>query len=176
MKKLEKRAILCILLAAVLGIGMLYFIGKLCVKGSDWVSSYTNRATHSDGVLNRGAVYDANGDLLIKNTKNGMEFNSDKEIREALVHITGDKKSNIATGVNNCMADKLVGYNLLTGTYSFSGTDRTVNLTIDSEACRAAYEAMGYHSGAVGVYNYKTGEILCAYSSPNYDPTDPPQI
>ena len=35
---------------------------------------------------------------------------------------------------------------------------------------------LGSYHGAVGVYNYKTGEILCAVTSPSYDPDNIPDI
>ena len=35
---------------------------------------------------------------------------------------------------------------------------------------------MGSTKGAVAVYNYKTGEVLCLVSSPCYDPSNPPII
>ena len=35
---------------------------------------------------------------------------------------------------------------------------------------------MDGRKGAVGVYNYRTGEILCAVSSPSFDPLDPPNL
>ena len=38
MKKLEKRAILCLLCAAVLVIGLGIFIAEFAVKGSTWAS------------------------------------------------------------------------------------------------------------------------------------------
>ena len=49
-------------------------------------------------------------------------------------------------------------------------------LTIDSELNRVAYEALGGQSGTVGVYNYKTGEILCSVTSPTYDPDNVPDV
>ena len=51
------------------------------------------------------------------------------------------------------------------------GTGNSVYLTIDSELNRVAYEALGGQSGTVGVYNYKTGEILCMVSGPSIDPS-----
>ena len=35
---------------------------------------------------------------------------------------------------------------------------------------------MNGRKGAIGVYNYKTGEIVCMVSSPTYDPVDPPSL
>src|SRR5699024_227889 len=45
-----------------------------------------------------------------------------------------------------------------------------------AEAQIAAQEALDGRKGVVAVYNYKTGEILCAVSSPNYDPDDVPDL
>ena len=39
-----------------------------------------------------------------------------------------------------------------------------------------ALEALGSHKGTIAVYNYKTGEILCAVTTPTYDPDDVPDI
>lgn len=41
---------------------------------------------------------------------------------------------------------------------------------------RTALAALDGRKGTVGVYNYKTGEILCAVSSPTYDPDDVPDV
>ena len=46
------------------------------------------------------------------------------------------------------------------------------SMTIDAEANVAAYEALGRRTGLVGVYNWKTGEILCMVSTPTFDPAD----
>ena len=35
-------------------------------------------------------------------------------------------------------------------------------------------EAMGKYKGTIGVYNYKTGELLCSVTTPNFDPDNPP--
>ena len=40
----------------------------------------------------------------------------------------------------------------------------------------AALEAMGDYKGTIGVYNYKTGELLCAVTTPTYDPDNAPNI
>lgn len=176
MKKLEKRALLCVLLSIVLMVGMGYFVFTFVTEGNEWAAFYTNRAVNSNGHLARGTLKDVNGTTLLKNRHGNMIFSDDYETRCALVHLTGDDKNNIATGANNVMADKLVGYNILNGTYTFGGGGRIVRLTVDAEVCKAAYEALYGHSGTVGVYNYRTGEIICAVSTPAYDPADPPDL
>ena len=49
-------------------------------------------------------------------------------------------------------------------------------MTISAQIQNVALEAMGNHKGTIGVYNYKTGEILCAVTTPTYDPDNVPDI
>ena len=177
MKKIEKRAIMCLLLAGVLVVGLGIFCFRLVKDGGDWATYSANKNIYNDkGKLTAGTLYDRNGTELMSNTEGKMTFNDSYGIRTALVHLTGDPAGNISTGANKVYPDKLAGYNLLTGTYSISGEGRNVNLTVDADICKAADDALYGRSGTVGVYNYKTGEIICLVSSPNYDPYNPPKL
>lgn len=176
MRKIEKRAIMCLMLAGVLVIGLGIFTYRYIADGSDWAVYTANKQIYNDkGRLKRGTLYDRNGTLLMSNTSGKMTFSDDYATRKANVHLTGDRSGNINTGANKVFANKLAGYNHLTGTYSLLGEGRNVNLSIDSDICVTANEALGDRRGTVGVYNYKTGEIICLVSSPNYDPEDPPE-
>ena len=62
------------------------------------------------------------------------------------------------------------------GLYSYTGTAGQATLTISAEIQKAALEAMGDRKGTIGIYNYRTGEILCAVTTPNYDPDNVPDI
>lgn len=177
MKKIERRAIMCLLLAGVLIVGLGIFCFRYVTDGDDWATHTANKQIYNDsGKLKTGSLYDANGVLLMTNTSGEMTFSSDYALRKALVHVTGDQSNNIATGANVVYPDKLAGYNLLTGTYSLKGQGRNVNLNLDADVCKTAAAALGSRSGTVGVYNYKTGEIVCLVSSPNYDPVNPPSV
>lgn len=174
MKKIEKRAIMCLLLAFVLLTGVGIFSYRYVAHGDDWASYEGNRDVYNEGDLSKGKLYDTNGTLLMQNTPDGMIFNDDASVRTALMHITGDKDNNISTGANRAFTDELIGYNLINGIYSLNNAGKDVSLTLDANICATAYEALAGRSGTVGVYNYKTGEILCMVSSPTYDPVDPP--
>lgn len=174
MKKIEKRAIMCLLLAFVLLTGVGIFSYRYVAHGDDWTSYEGNRDVYNEGDLSKGKLYDTNGTLLMQNTPDGMIFNDDASVRTALMHITGDKDNNISTGANRAFTDELIGYNLINGVYSLNNAGKDVSLTLDANICATAYEALAGRSGTVGVYNYKTGEILCMVSSPTYDPVDPP--
>ena len=176
MKKLERRAILCLCLAAVLIIGLGLFVYLQFRDGGDWAAYPANKHIYKDGHLATGSIYDVNGTLLLENTKDGPKYNSDYSKRVATLHAVGDNEGNIATGANTAFGDKLVGYNFINGVYSTNEKGRSLYLTIDSDICEVASEAMGDHDGTIGVYNYETGEIICMVSKPDYDPQDPPQV
>ena len=176
MRKLEKRAIICLTLAAVLFLGLCVFIFRFVKDGDDWATFYANQHIYSEGRLAIGKVYDVNGTLLVENTKDGVKYNDDEQIRRATLHAVGDMDGNIATAAQSAFKDKIVGYSLLTGTYSITGEGNDLTLSIDADVCKAAYEALAGRNGTVGVYNYETGEIICMVSSPGYDPANPPEF
>lgn len=176
MKKLEKRAIICLTLAAILFMGVGVFVYRFVAHGDQWATFYANQHIYSEGQLAQGRVYDRNGVLLVENSEGKVKYNDDEGIRTATVHAVGDKNGNIATAARSAFKSELVGYNLLTGTYSVTGQGKDLNLTIDAEVSKAANEALAGRDGVVGVYNYKTGEIICMVSGPNYDPENPPEV
>ena len=134
MKKIEKRAIMCLLLAFVLVIGVGIFSYRYVTDGDDWASYEGNRDVYSRGDLAKGALYDINGQLLMKNTSEGMVFNENSDVRKALMHVTGDKDNNISTGANRAFTDELVGYDLVNGVYSLNNSGTDITLTLDSQS------------------------------------------
>ena len=70
----------------------------------------------------------------------------------------------------------MTGYDLLEGLYSYTGEAGQARLTIAARVQQAALEALGDRKGTIGIYNYKTGEILCAVTTPTYDPDNVPDI
>ncbi|MEQ2457094.1 penicillin-binding transpeptidase domain-containing protein [Flavonifractor hominis] len=178
MKKIEKRALLCLLLAAALLAGTLLFVFRFVVNGGRWVSFAANRHLYnSQGQLSVGRVLDRDGDVLSWVDENGSRrYYDNATVRKATLHAVGDAQGNIGTGALVAFADLLSGYNLFTGVYSPLGEGNDLYLTLDARYNYIAYEALGGRKGAVGVYNYETGEILCMVSTPTFDPLDPPVI
>ncbi len=171
MKKLEGRALICIALAVTLIIGLGIFIGRLAADGDDWATFYANAHVYSQGRLAVGTVYDRNGEILLKNDEDGTHYNEDAGIRRGTVHVVGDKDMNISTAVNSFFRSDIIGYNFITGTNgSIFSDNRTLRLTIDGNVSKTANEALGRRNGLVGVYNWKTGEIICMTSNPSIDP------
>lgn len=174
MRKLERRAIICLLLAGCLLLGLILFCFRFVAYGSDWASFPANKHLFAEGALDSGAVYDRDGTLLLQNTKNGTIYADDSSLRRSTLHVVGDTAGNISTGAETKFAGKLTGYNFINGTYSHSGEGRNLYLTVDGDVCKTAYNALDGRKGCVGVYNYETGKIVCAVSSPSYDPNNLP--
>lgn len=170
MQKQEKRAWICLAIVLVLLGGITLFGYRLVKHGGEWATFYGNTQIYTDGKINRGTITDRNGEELLKCTKDGLEYNADYSTRVATVHAVGDPYGNISSGAINVFKSQLIGYDLLNGTYDETNNGRSVALTIDAFACREAYNALGGRTGTVGVYNWKTGEIVCMVSTPSFDP------
>ena len=175
MKKIENRAVVCLLLALVLAVGMVVFLFRYLTQGGSWASSPFNRHLYNaQGQLTAGTVLDRDGDVL-SSAENGVRTYYDSEtVREATLHAVGDLQGNVGAGALNAFADRLTGWNLVNGAF---GADRggELTLTIDARYNYEAYRALDGRAGTVAVYNYKTGEVLCMVSAPSYDPLNVPE-
>lgn len=174
MKKLEHRAIICLLIAAVLVIGVGIFVFRFVTQGADWATYAYNSHIFANGELISGSLYDVNGTLLVGNKDGKAAWLKDATARRAVAHAVGDSRGNVATGALSAYQDKMIGYNIVTGTYSITGKGNDITLTVNKDISKTAYNALAGRKGCVGVYNYKTGEILCMVSTPSFDPKNPP--
>ena len=175
MRKIERRAVVCAVLALLLAAGLAIFVFRWVTDGGSWASSAFNRHLYDNrGVLSVGTILDRDGDVLSA-VEDGKRTYYDSEIvRKATLHAVGDLQGNIGTGALNAFADQLTGYDLLNGAYG-AEKGNELYLTIDARYNYEAYQALNGHAGTVAVYNYKTGEILCMVSAPSYDPLAVPE-
>lgn len=175
MKKLERRALLCLVLAGLLVLGMLVFLIRFGLYGTRWASSAFNRHLYnSQGMLISGTVLDHNGTPLTWVDEDGDRVYTDgKNLRKSVLHVVGDPYGNIGTGALTAFAKELTGYSLLGGAYGAQRGNQ-VYLTIDADLNETAYKALNGRKGAVALYNYQTGEVLCMVSAPSYDPRNIP--
>lgn len=178
MKKITSRTFICFFLALVLAAGTGVFTVKLLMHGSTWASFTANKHLYVNETLNAGRILDRDGDVLARHSEEQGEwvFSDDYTIRRATLHAVGDRNGMIGTGALKRFADKLTGYNLITGAKSVLTGGRDLYLTLDDDVCKAAYNALNGRKGTIGVYNYETGEIICMVSAPSYDPSNPPTI
>lgn len=176
MKKITFRTFICFLIALVLVGGTGYFLFKYVTSGEDWISFAANKHLYTNGMLNKGRVLDEKGEILVDTNDGDWIYNDSSTVRKATLHAVGDPAGMIGTGAVSVFANKITGYNFLTGAKSVLSDGKDMYLTINADVCATAYEAMGDLNGTVGVYNYKTGEIICMVSAPTYDPKNPPEI
>ena len=170
--------LLCCVLALLLAAGLGFFLVKYFLDGGSWASSAFNRHLYnSQGQLSVGRVLDRDGDVLSWVDESGQRcYYSNATVRKATLHAVGDPNGAIGTGALVAFADQLSGYNLLTGADNPFGQGNDLYLTLDARLNYIAYQALNGRKGTVGVYNYKTGEILCMVSAPSFDPAAPPEI
>lgn len=172
MKTLSHRAwvLYAFAIAFICGLCVLFY--TFCTNADGWAMKKANRHIYSSGTLTTaGSITDESGAVLAQTVNGERTYNSDKAIRTSTLHIVGDSQGYIATGVQTSYKDTLTGYNLVDGIYSLKkyGKGSDIQLTINAELCKTAYNALGDNKGTVGVYNYKTGALLCVVSKPSYD-------
>lgn len=173
----KRAAIVYALIAAFLA-GVCIFVASLVMNGAEWASNKANRHIYKGGtIVNAGTIYDRNGIALAKSSDNERIFSSDSAVRKSTLHVVGDTAGVISTGTHYLYRDVLSGYSKIEGIYNLkqSGEGTDITLNIDSEANKIAYNALGEYNGAVAVYNYRTGQLLCSVSKPTYDINSKPE-
>ena len=155
MKQVKRRTWFCLLFTALLAIGASLFLARYLTHGADWASFRANKHIYSQsGQLISGAILDRSGNVLYDAASGA--YSDDDNVRRATLHAVGDSAGNIATGAKTVFSGKLGGFNPILGT---TGGGHDLYLTIDADLNAAAYKALNGRKGAVGVYNYKTGEL-----------------
>ena len=169
-----------ILFILVLGFftGLGVFLYGLVTEGGSWAVQPFNGHLYGSGTsAAEGRVLDRN-DTVLAQTKDGKRvYNSDPATRRAMLHAVGDTRGYLSAGVQYNYRSELTGYNFITGLFSPTGKTNgsDIRLTLDSSLCRLAREKLNGRHGAAAVYNYKTGELLCMVSTPDFDPQNPPK-
>lgn len=175
MKKVSGRAIFPLILAIVLLAGTVLLCVRYFAKADEWVTFSGSPHVYTGVNLDGGIVTDRDGTLLLDST-DGRTYSADAVTRTATMHLLGDRYGYIQAPLLGSFADDMIGFDKINGLYGAEGTEANAALTLSAAAQTAAYQALGNYHGTVGVYNYKTGEILCAVTSPSYDPDNMPDI
>jgi peptidoglycan glycosyltransferase len=181
LKLLTKRALGLLVLALLVIAGLLLFTVRYALDASSWAMHPTDKHLYTNGILKTaGKIYDRNGEILLQTVDGVPQYNDNKTVRRALMPVIGDSFGNIATSLQVAYSDRLSGWDPVNGAYRFndnlSSFSSDIILTLDSDLCATAYNAMNGRKGTVGVYNYKTGEILCMVSLPTFDPENRPDV
>ena len=175
MKRISSRTVFMTILSMIVVLGIAAFVVQYFVKANDWVTFPGSPHVYSGGNISTGSVRDRAGVMVLTNGER-RQYADDELIRKATMHLLGDRYGYIEAPLINTYADKLLDYNPITGVYTTSETGNILNLTLSADACVTALQGLNGRKGTVGVYNYRTGEILCMVSSGTYDPDDMPDM
>lgn len=175
MNRIAGRAGIAWVLILVLLAGFGFFLFEFTMESEDWVMFSGSPHIYNGSNIGCGVITDRDGILLL-DTRDGRTYGSDPVLRASTVHWVGDRYGSIYAPALSHHAAKIAGFDLLNGIYSYGNTGGVAELTLIAKAQATALEALGNYKGTVGVYNYKTGELLCAVTTPTYDPDNLPDI
>ena len=175
MNRVSRRASALLLLVLLLAGGLGYFVFEYFTKAEGWVVSAGSPHVFNSTNIGCGQVVDRSGNLLLDITAT-RAYSEDLSVRRSTLHWLGDRQGRISAPAIAHYGREMTGYDLVDGLYSYTGAAGQAELTISAQVQAAALEAMGDRKGTIGIYNYKTGEILCAVTTPTYDPDNVPDI
>lgn len=175
MNRVTKRTWLMVVFILVLVGGMAFFLFEYATQSSQWVSFPGSPHIYNNTNLGCGIITDRSGTTLLDMTEK-RTYAEDSELRKATLHWLGDRNGFINAAAVSHYAGQMAGFDPINGVYNSADGGGTATLTLSGKAQKAALEAMAGRKGTVAVYNYKTGEILCAVTTPNYDPDNVPDI
>ena len=176
MKKISGRTLFTTLLSLLAVVGLVLFTVQYFVKAREWVTFPGSPHMYAGSNISTGTVVDREGVVLLSNPDSRRTYSDDVLIRKATLHLLGDRNGNIVAPIVNSYGEYMVDYNEITGMYAQEKGGCTMNMTLSAKACTTALTDLGERKGTVGVYNYKTGEILCMVSSGTFDPEDAPEM
>ena len=175
MNRVTKRTWLMGLFVLMLVGGMVFFVMDYWHNASDWISSPGSPHVSNRTNIGVGTITDRGGSVLLDM---GLErtYSSNESTRKSTLHWVGDRQGKISAGAVTSYAGAMVGFDPVNGIYNSGDIGGTTTLTLSERVQNTALEALAGRKGTVAVYNYKTGEILCAVTSPSFDPNNVPDI
>lgn len=175
MNRIARRALALLLLTFALLFGLCFFLWEYVTQAGQWVMHPGSPHVYDEGRLASGILTDRSGEPLL-DLSGGRTYHSDPLTRRSTLHWLGDREGNISTPLYGYYALTMTGYDLVNGLYHYGSQPAQMRLTLSAQAQNAALEAMDGRRGTIAVYNYKTGALLCAISTPTFDPNNVPDI
>ncbi len=175
MNRIASRATALILFVVILLGGFGFFLVEYLTKANEWVITSGSPHVYTGGNIGCGVAVDREGILLV-DLNDGREYSDSSVLRQATVHWLGDRYGSIYAPALPHYASELAGFDMLNGVYNYENSAGVAELTLSAKMQTAALEAMGEYKGTVAVFNYETGQLLCAVTTPTYDPDAVPDI
>lgn len=173
MNRIASRAGITVLIALLLIAGLGFFVAEFVMDAEQWVIFSGSPHVYTGGNIGCGTVEDRDGTLLL-DLEDGRTYSANEALRKATIHWLGDRYGSISAPALASHAGDMTGFDLVNGVYAYGDAAGNAKLTLSANAQLTALQAMGDKKGTVAVYNYRTGEILCAVTTPNYDPDNVP--
>lgn len=156
--------------------GIVFFIACFFLQGGSWAMRPSNQHLQGESQLaNAGTITDRNNEVIAQSVDGERVYSDDATTRRALLHVLGDTDGYISTGIQSIYLSNLTGFNPVMGVAATTQGGGDIKMTVDGDLSALALEQLGSRKGAVALYNYRTGEVLCMVSTPTYDPADPPE-
>ena len=175
MNRVTKRTwIMGLFLVVLLG-GITFFLWEYVTQAGEWVTFSGSPHVYNNANIGCGTVTDRAGEVLLDITDQ-RAYSADTDTRKSTLHWLGDRKGYISAGAVSHYAGKMAGFDLVNGIYNSGDAGGEMTLTLSARVQNAALTAMAGRKGTIAVYNYQTGEILCAVTTPTYDPDNVPDI
>ena len=175
MNRIARRSSITIVLVAILIAGFAFFTAEFVLEADQWVISEGSPHVYNAGNIGTGTVISRDGALLL-DMNGGHSYSTSETLRKSTLHWLGDRDGYISAPILSNYSAQIAGYDKISGLYAYGDVAGVAKLTLHSKVQNAALEALGGHSGTVAVYNYKTGELICAVTTPTYDPNNVPDI
>lgn len=175
MNRVASRAAIAVLLALLLVAGMGFFVAEYVMNAKDWVMFAGSPHVYSGGNIGCGTVIDRD-DYILLEMENGRKYASSESLRKATVHWLGDRNGSVSAPALPAYASALAGFDFVNGVYAYGDNSGVAKLTLSAQLQTVALDALGDKKGTVAVYNYETGAILCAVTTPNFDPDNVPDV
>lgn len=175
MNRIARRSGITILLVVLLISGFSFFIAEFVMEADQWVISEGSPHVYNAGNIGTGTVVSSDGALLL-DMNDGRSYSTSETLRKSTLHWLGDRDGYINAPILSNYSKEIAGYDMLSGLYTYGDSTGIAKLTLSSTIQKTALEAMGSYSGAVAVYNYQTGALLCSVTTPTYDPDFVPDI
>lgn len=175
MNRIAGRAWVVMLLAVLLIAGFTFFLCEYVANAGQWVVFSGSPHVYSGGNIDCGVVTDRDGFLLL-DMSGERTYSNDPSLRRSTVHWLGDRYGNIDAPALSTYSSEIAGFDVFNGVYNYGDHAGVAQVSLSAAAQMAALKAMGSYKGTVAVYNYKTGQLICAVTTPNYDPDNAPDV
>ncbi|MBR5535049.1 MAG: peptidoglycan glycosyltransferase [Clostridia bacterium] len=142
-------------------------------------NKFNKRIREREESILRGTIFDSKGEILAYSAMDGNRQKRYYPFKERYAHVIGyNSVTYDKSGLENTFNDILVKadpFEDISGFFSMNkempkGAD--LYLTIDNSLTAIAEKRMRGKNGAVVALRPKTGEVLCMYSNPSFDPNE----